>query len=506
MEAVLFSAIAGVVGIIVGFFAYRIFAKKQLENIKRKTKELESELETKHKELILQAKDEALKIKEEAKKDEESRLKEVKELETSLRRREDSMDARLNDLDKERKSLQEEEKEIEEVKTKIKDIRQKQEESLERIAKLNKEEAKKVLLDLVEKENKDELVQRIKQLEQAAKEEADVRAREIVATTISRISSEYTAEQTISAVNIPNEEMKGRIIGKEGRNIQVFEKETGVDVVIDDTPDSIVLSSFDPVRRQTARVAMEKLISDGRINPARIEEAVAKAAEEINKEIKEAGEQAAYEAGVTGLPLELLKIFGRLKFRTSYGQNQLKHSVEVSQIAGVLAGELGANADLSKKAALLHDIGKTVSQEVSGSHALITGDILRKFNLPEEVINAAEAHHDEVEKISVEALVVQAADAISGARPGARRESLDQYIKRLTELEAIAHSFEGVDKAYAIQAGREVRIVVNPLDIDDLQMHKLAKEIAEKISATMQFPGQIKVHVIRENRVVEYAK
>lgn len=506
MSVEIFAPLAGVVGIIIGFIAYRVIAKRQLDNIKKRSKDLNEELETKHKELILQAKDEALKIKEDAKRDEEKRLAEVKELEASLRKREVSMDNRITEIEKERKALQEEEKEIGAVKVKIKEIRQKQEESLERIAKLNKEEAKKVLLDLVEKENKDDLVQRIKQIESAAKDEADARARKIIATTIARISSDYTAEQTINAVNIPNEEMKGRIIGKEGRNIQVFEKETGVDVIIDDTPDSIILSSFDPVRRQIARLAMEKLITDGRINPSRIEEMVVKATEDVNKEIKEAGEQAAYEAGVTGLPLELLKIFGRLKFRTSYGQNQLRHSIEVCQIAGVLASEIGANVEMSKKAALLHDIGKTVSQEVSGSHALITGDILRKFNLPEEVINAAESHHDEVDKTSVEALVVQAADAISGARPGARRESLDQYIKRLTELENIANSFTGVEKAYAIQAGREIRIIVNPGEIDDLQQHKLAKEIAEKISGTMQFPGQIKVHVIRENRVVEYAK
>lgn len=506
MSAGILAALTGLGGLIVGFVIYFVLNKRQMGQLKLKSKELSEDIETKHKELILQAKDEALKIKDEAKREEEQRLKEVKELEAGLRRREESLESRIGEIDKERKALQEAEKEIDNDKTRLKEIRIRQEESLERIAKLTKDDAKKVLLELVEKENKDELVQRIKQVEQAAKEEADARARKIIATTISRVSSEYTADQTISAVTIPNEEMKGRIIGKEGRNIQVFEKETGVDVIIDDTPDSIVLSSFDPVRRQIARLAMEKLIADGRIHPTRIEEMVAKATEEINKEVKEAGEEAAYEVGVTGLPLELLKIFGRLKFRTSYGQNQLRHAIEVSHIAGILASEIGANVEVSKKGALLHDIGKTVSQEVSGSHALITGDILRKFNIPEDVVHAAEAHHEDVEIKTVEALVVQAADAISGARPGARRESLDQYIKRLTELENIANGFEGVEKAYAIQAGREIRIIVNPGDIDDLEAHKLAKDIATKISSTMQFPGQIKVNVIRETRSIEYAK
>ncbi len=506
MSATVITALTGVAGLLVGAIIYRIIATRQLSQLEGKSKKLSEELETKNKELVLQAKDEALKIKEEAKQEEERRLKEVRELEQQLRRREESLETRGGELERDRKALQETEKEISEMKERLREIRMKQEESLERMAKLTKDEAKKVLLDLVEKENKDELVQRIKAVELAAKEEGESRARKIIATTISRISSDNTAEQTVSAVIIPNEEMKGRIIGKEGRNIQVFEKETGVDVIIDDTPDSVVLSSFDPVRRQIAKVALEKLIQDGRIHPTRIEELVKKAGEEINEEVKKAGEEAAYEAGVAGLPVELLRIFGRLKFRTSYGQNMLRHAIEVSNIAGILAAELGANVEISKKAALLHDIGKTVSQEVSGSHALISGDIMRKYGLPEDVVHAAEAHHEDVEIKSTEAFIVQAADAISGARPGARRESLDQYIKRLTELETIANSFEGVDKAFAIQAGREIRIIVNPSDIDDLTAHKVAKDIASKISSTMQFPGQIKVHVIRETRAVEFAK
>lgn len=506
MSALLEAALALVAGLVVGAFAYSLLARKKLDQLKHKSRNLAEELETKQKELVLQAKDEALKIKEEAKQEEEKRLKEVRELEQNVRRREEAIETRMAELDKERKTNQEEMKEVNELKGTLREIRTKQEESLERISKLSKDEAKKILLEVVEKENKDELIQRIKQVEQAAKEEAESRARKIIATTISRISSDNTAEQVITTVSIPNEEMKGRIIGKEGRNIQIFEKETGVDVIIDDTPDSVVLSSFDPVRRQVARVALEKLIQDGRINPTRIEELVKKAGEEVGEEVKRAGEEAAFEAGITGVPVDLLKIFGRLKYRTSYGQNMLRHAVEVSHIAGILAAELGASADVSKKAALFHDIGKTVSQEVSGSHALISGDILRKYGMPEEVVHAAEAHHEDVEMKTTEAFIVQAADAISGARPGARRESLDQYVKRLGELETIAKSFEGVDKAFAIQAGREIRIIVNPGEIDDLVAHKLAKDIAAKISSSMQFPGQIKVHVIRETRVVEFAK
>jgi ribonuclease Y len=506
MAQVYIAALAGVGGIVLGYVAYLIINRRSIEATKKKSHELTEGIEAKQKELILVAKDEAIKIKEEAKREETSRLKEVKELEASLRRREESFDTRIGELEKERKCVQESQKEVEEIKTRIRDIRVKQEESLERIAKLSKDEAKKVLLDLVEKENKDELIQQIKQVELAAKEEGESRARKIIATTISRISSDMVAEQTVSSVAIPSDEMKGRIIGKEGRNIQVFEKETGVDVIIDDTPDSVVLSSFDPVRRQIAKVALEKLIQDGRIHPTRIEEMVKKAGDEVNEEVKKAGEDAAFEAGVTGLPVELLRIFGRLKYRTSYGQNQLRHAVEVSNIAGVLASEIGANVDICKKAALLHDIGKTVSQEVSGSHALITGDIMRKYGISEEIVHAAESHHEEVEIKTTEAFVVQAADAISGARPGARRESLEQYIKRLRELEEIANSFEGVEKSFAIQAGREVRIIVHPENIDDLATHKLAKDVASKIEATMQFPGQIKVHVIREMRAVEFAK
>ncbi len=506
MTAEMLAALAAVGGLVVGGVAYRFTAQKQLENIRKKSKNISEEFETKHKELILEAKDEAIKIKEEAKREEQSRLKEVKELEGSIRRREESLDTRSNEVEHERKSLQEQTKEIEDLKVKLRDIRVKQEESLERIAKLDKEEAKKVLLDIVEKENKDELIQRIKAVEQAAKEEAESRARKIIATAVSRLASDATSEQVVSSVILPSPDIKGRIIGKEGRNIQIFEKETGVDVIIDDTPDSVILSSFDPVRRQIAKIALEKLIQDGRIHPTRIEEMVKKATEEVNKEVLRAGEDAAFEAGVTGLPTDLLKIFGRLKFRTSYGQNMLRHAIEVCHISGILASEIGANVEISKKAALLHDIGKTVSQEVSGSHALISGDIMRKYGLPEDVVHAAEAHHEDVEIKSTEAFVVQAADAISGARPGARRESMEQYVKRLTELETIANSYEGVDKAYAIQAGREIRIIVNPGEIDDLQAHKVAKEIAAKISGTMQFPGQIKVNVIRETRSIEFAK
>lgn len=460
----------------------------------------------KQKEIILQAKEEASKIKEDAKKEEEKIRTEIQELERNLRRREELLDKRIESNDIERDKIKEKEQEIEKIKTEIGQIKTKHEETLEKIAKVNKDQALEILLKNIEKEYKEELIGKIKEQKEIAREEAQNVAREILSTVIQRLASEHTVETTTTAVNLPSDEMKGRIIGREGRNIQIFEKETGTDLIIDDTPDTVIISAFDPIRRHVAKIALEKLIADGRIHPTRIEELVKKAKEEIGQQIKEAGESAAYEVGVAGLHPDLLKILGRLKFRTSYGQNVLQHSIETAQIAGMIASELGADVNLSKKAALLHDIGKAVDHDIAGPHHHISVDIAKKYGLSDDVCHAIIAHHDDVEAKTVEAIIVKAADAISSSRPGARRESYENYVKRLEEIENIANTFEGVEKSYAIQAGREVRIIVKPEAIDDLSAIALSKDIAKKIEQDLQYPGTIKVNVIRETRAVEFAK
>lgn len=492
---IIYLAAALVGGVGIGYVTRQYLTKKTLRDAEQKQKEL-----------ILKAKDEALKIKEEAKHEEEKKRKYLEEIERDLRRKEETIDRRSETVDKERDKLLEKEKEIREIKGQILKIKEEQQETLQKVAKMKKDEAKDLLLKMVEREYKEELVNKIKAEKQKAKEEAEVFAREILSTVVERLASEHTAETTVASVALPSDEMKGRIIGREGRNIQIFEKVTGVDVLIDDTPDIVTISAFDPVRRHIAKLALEKLIVDGRIQPARIEEVVEKVQKEVSNEIKEAGEQAAYEVGVAGLHPDLIKILGRLKFRTSYGQNVLKHSVEVAHLVGMLASELNADVNLCKKAGLLHDLGKAVDHEIPGAHHHISMDIAKKYGLSDSLINAIGAHHDDIEPKTVEAILVKAADAISGARPGARRESLESYIKRLTELENIANSFEGVDKSYAIQAGREVRIIVRPGEIDDLAALKLSKDIAKKIEQDLQYPGTIKVNVIREIRATEYAK
>lgn len=489
----LVAALAGGFG--VGVATRNYLAKKSIR-----------ESEQKQKELILKAKDEALKIKEEATREEATKRKYLEEIERDLRRKEESIDRRVESIDVERENVLKKEREIREVKSQILKIKDEQQEALQKVAKMKKEEAKELLLSTVEKEYREDLVGKIKAEKQKAKEEAEVIAREIISTVVERLAAEHTAESTVASVTLPSDEMKGRIIGREGRNIQIFEKVTGVDVMIDDTPDTVTISSFDPIRRHVAKVALEKLISDGRIQPSRIEEIVEKAKKDTAQEIKEAGEQAAYEVGVVGLDPDLVKILGRLKFRTSYGQNVLRHSIEVAHLAGMLAAELNADVNMAKKAGLLHDLGKAVDHEVPGAHHHISMDIAKRYGLSEKLINAIGAHHEDIEPKTVEAILVRAADAISGARPGARRESLESYIKRLTELENIANSFEGVEKSYAIQAGREVRIIVRPQEIDDLNALKLSKNIAKKIEQDLQYPGTIKVNVIRETRATEYAK
>jgi ribonuclease Y len=500
MEITLFWIIAAAVaGLGAGSVGGNIVRKKLISERQRK-------LEVKQKEIILKAKGEALKIREKAKEDEERRRLSLESIENKLRERELTIDRRLDHIERQRKEIENKRIEISRIRREIEGIRNRQLEALEKVAGLSKEEAKTRLFAKVEKEYSQDIIKKVKEYRETLKESSEKEARKILSIALERIAGEFTAEHTSYTVNLPNEEMKGRIIGKEGRNVQTFEKLTGVDVVIDDTPDAVLVSSFDPIRRHIGKLTLEKLVEDGRIQPTRIEEVFKKVTKNIGKEIKEAGEQAAYEVGVPGLSTDLLKLLGRLKFRTSYGQNQLSHSLEVANIAGILAQELGADVNIAKKAGLLHDIGKAVDHEIEGAHHHISMDIARKYGLSETVINAIGAHHDYLEPMTVQPVLVKPADAISGSRSGARRESVEQYMKRLIELENVANSFKGVEKSYAIQAGREVRILVKPEDIDDLEALKLAKDIARKIEEDMQYPGQIKVNVIRETRAVEYAK
>lgn len=462
--------------------------------------------ETKQREILVDAKDEALKIKEQAEKERDTKLKDLNDRERSIIRREENLETRAEKIERERDTLEEEIKRIQEVGGKAEELLSERKKALERVAKLKSNDAKDELLKEVEREYKEEIIKKIREMKELLKENSEEEARKIITTAINRIANDFTAEHTTYAVHIPSEEMKGRIIGKEGRNIQAFEKATGVDLVIDETPDTVLLSSFDPIRRHVAKVALERLVSDGRIQPSRIEEIVQKAREDIKKETKEAGEKAVFDLGIHGLPQDLIKIVGNLKFRTSYGQNVLAHSMEVANIAALLAAEVGADINIVKKAGLLHDIGKAVSHEIQGSHHHLSAEIARKYGLSEDVIHAIKAHHDDVEPKTVEAILVKAADAISGSRPGARRETLENYVQRLKDLENVTNSFEGVDKSFAIQAGREVRIIVKPEDVSDLEAIKLAKDIARKIESDLQYPGMIKVNVIRETRAEEMAR
>jgi ribonuclease Y len=507
MTPLILWAIIGVaVGGAGGWVARNVKAKTQATDAESKAQKMIDNAKTEAKETILAAKDEAMKVVETAKKEEKERRNELLDLEKRLASKEESIEKKLTDIDEKRDQIDKNRNEIEETKNYLRDLRVKQEKNLEKIAKLTKDQALEKLLAMIEKDYKKDVVDYIRKVKEDAKEEAEKEAREVVATAIMRLASDQTAEATVTSIQIPNDEMKGRIIGREGRNIQTIEKLTGCDIIVDDTPETIVISGFDPVRRQVAKLALERLISDGRIHPSKIEEAVEKAQADIDKIVKEAGERAAYETGVAGLPAELTKILGRLKFRTSYAQNVLEHSIETANLAAMMAAEVGADVNIAKKAGLLHDIGKAVDQEMGGSHATISRDICKKYGLDESILHAVEAHHEDVEPKTVEAMLVLSADAISAGRPGARRDSLENYIKRLTELEAIASSFPGVEKTFAIQAGREVRVLVVPDQVDDLSAEKLAKEVARKIESDLKYPGQIKVNVIRETRAVEYAK
>lgn len=491
--------IAAIVGIGFGVGGTVAYSRNRTTANKNKAEQALSKAQEKASEIVLKAKDEAIGLENE-------RRKEWKKTEGRLAEREISLDKKLDELDRRAEKLRTQEDEVEKLKNEIRDLRTKQQEKLEKIAKLTKADATQKLMDMTERDIKHDLSGLVSKLQKDAADDAEERAQTIILTAMERMSSEVTAERTVTAIKLSDEEMKGRIIGKEGRNIQSLQRATGVDILVDDTPGMIVLSSFDPIRRQVARLALEMLMKDGRIHPGRIEEVVAKAEKQIEKEIKQAGEDAAREVGVSGIPREMLQLLGELKFRTSYGQNVLMHSTEMAHIAGMIAEEIGADVRTVKIATLLHDVGKAVTHKIEGKHHHIGAELARKYGMKDEIAHAIEAHHDDIEATTPEALVVRVADALSAARPGARNISAENFVERMKDLENIANSFEGIDKAYAISAGREVRVIVSPKSIDDLSAIKLARDIANKIESTMQYPGTIKVNVIRETRAVEFAK
>lgn len=495
-----------IVGLVAGFGASTVITKQRQTTAEAK---IEKELQKAKKEaekLVQQAREDASKAVEETRKEEQSRRKELKDLEQRVVTREENLDKKLDELDKRSENLRKNEDEVEQLKNEIREIRTKQQDKLEKIAKLTKADAAEKLMQMTERDIKNDLIGVINKLQNEAKENAEEKAAVIITTAMERMASEVTAERTISSIKLEDEEMKGRIIGKEGRNIQALQRATGVDIMVDDTPGYVVLSSFDPVRREVARQTMEMLMKDGRIHPGRIEEVVAKAQAHVEKDVIRAGEDAAREVGVIGIPKEILQLLGELKYRTSYGQNVLKHSTEMAHIAGVIAEEVGADVKISKYAALVHDLGKALTHKMEGKHHHISGEMLRKYGAPEEVALAAEQHHDDVEATTVEALIVRTVDAISASRPGARNISAENFGERMRDLENVANGFPGIEKSYAISAGREVRVFVKPQQIDDLSAIKLARDIATKIESTMQYPGTIKVNVIRETRAVEFAK
>jgi ribonuclease Y len=503
-----------VVGLLVGTGIGYVFRKNQAEKtatsaeVRARTilEDAERQAEGKKKEALLEARDEIFKLRNEAEQDLKRRAGEIEKKEDRIAQREATMDTRANSLDRKEATIEQKETDLQAAKADLEAVAERARSELERVASMTSQEAKQTLIEEIEDEAKRDAMVIVRQLESQAREEADRRARKIISIAMQRVASDLTTEATVTTVTLPNEDMKGRIIGREGRNIRAFEAATGTNLIVDDTPEAVVLSCFDPIRREMARLTLEKLISDGRIQPARIEEIHDKSRNEVENQIREAGEWAILETGITDMHPELVRVLGRLKFRTSYGQNVLKHSVEAAHVAGMLAAEIGTDVHLATRCTLLHDIGKAVTHEVEGSHALIGAEIARRLKETPEVCHAIEAHHNEVEQRTIEAVLTQTADAISGARPGARRETIETYIKRLERLEAIAMEFEGVEKVYAMQAGREVRVMVKPESVDDLQAEVIARDIAKKIEEELQYPGQIRIMTIREVRASSYAK
>lgn len=498
--------ILALAGVAIGFGANAVLVKRKLGSAQDQAEKELSKAKREAAKTVDAARDEAAKIAEQTRKEEQTRRREFKDIEQRLVAREESLDKKLDELDRRTENLRKSEAEVEELKEEIRDIRKRQQDKLEKVASLSREQAAEKLMQMTERDIRNDLTGLVAKLQNEAKDQAEEQAALIITTAMERMASEVTAERTVTSVKLEDEEMKGRIIGKEGRNIQALQRATGVDIMVDDTPGYIVLSSFDPVRREVARQALEMLMKDGRIHPGRIEEVVAKAQKNVEKEVVRAGEDAAREVGVIGIPREILHLLGELKYRTSYGQNVLKHSTEMAHIAGLIAEELGANVKVAKYAALVHDLGKALTHKMEGKHHHISGEMLRKYGAPEEVAIAAEQHHDDVEATTVVSLIVRVVDAISAARPGARNISAENFVERMKDLENVATSFNGIEKAYAISAGREVRVFVKPQNIDDLGAIKLARDIATKIESTMQYPGTIKVNVIRETRAVEFAK
>lgn len=504
------AALAGLIAFLLGYLLRRYVAEARIKSAEEAARRIiedgHKEAEAKKREGIVEAKDEAFRLKHESEREIREQRAEVQRLERRVVQREESLDRKSDSQEQRERALAQREQELVKAREDASALAARQQQELERISGLTAEQAREQLLKQVDEQVRSDALQIIKKVETEAREEADRRAREIIALAIQRTAADHTADMTVSVVPIPNDEMKGRIIGREGRNIRTLEGLTGVDLIIDDTPEAVTLSSFDPIRREIAKLALEKLIADGRIHPARIEEMVEKSQRELDQRIREEGERAAFEAGVHGLHPEEIKLIGRLRFRYSYGQNILQHSVEVALLGGLLAGYLDADVQMTKRAGLLHDIGKALTHEVEGTHIAIGVDICRRYHEPPEVLNAIAYHHGEEEAKYIEAILVAAADAISGSRPGARKETAEMYIKRLENLERIATSFAGVEKAYAIQAGREIRVIVKPAEIDDTSAQTLARDLAKKIEEELEYPGQIKVSVLRETRVIEYAR
>jgi ribonuclease Y len=504
MDPITIAVAVAAIGIGYGTSGY--VTKQKIGNADAKAeKELTKSKKEAHK-LLEEAKEDARQLAEESRREEQKRRHEMKDVENRIINRETNLDKKLDEIDKRAERLRKGEDEVEALKNEIRDIRGKQQEKLEKIAKLKKSEAADKLMQMTERDIRGDLEGLVFKLQNEAKENAEELAGMVLVQAMERMASDVTSERTVSALKLPDEEMKGRIIGKEGRNIQAIQKATGVDIMVDDTPGMVVMSSFDPIRRAVSVKVMEMLMKDGRIHPGRIEEVVEKAQKEIQKDVMRAGEDAAREVGIIGIPKEVLQLIGELKFRTSYGQNVLKHSTEMAHIAGILAEQLGADVKTAKYAALIHDMGKALTHKMEGKHHHISGEMARKYGVPEAVAHAAEAHHDDVEATTVEALIVRVVDAVSAARPGARNISAENFVERMRDLENTALSFNGVEKAYAISAGREVRVFVKPTKLDDLGAIKLARDIANKIEATMQYPGTVKINVIRETRAIEFAK